>query len=281
MAPPFLVLPQLLPAHSVPVGSLVCSLLEPHVDILKEERGVEEESGFQATALDLSGFIQKSRSTRFSVALTQLLNVHTEPGSAGGTHLSSKAVKRYELASHRERFAELCTGEKTKTWLEESVKAGEKCYMVVGVMTVLDAKISQIHSERVATGVDLTAPVSTALTGGIDIFGIMDPGVGVEKSRRTDEGVSFEAPGEMIWAIAYRKIKFQSFKRKTANTAFLDHAIHWKPLMGQRAKDSGDVEELEVDLEDIDMSEEEELVDFVRDEDDDTFVLPRSSGSVD
>ena len=114
---------------------------------------------------------------------------------------------------------------------------------------------SQAYAKRVATGMDLTAPISTALTGGVDVFGIMDPGVGVEKSQVTEECVSFEAPGEMIWAIAYRKIKFRSF-RKNVDTAFLDKAIHWKPMMNQRAKDAADEEELEVALDDIDVKED-------------------------
>ncbi|KAF9630329.1 hypothetical protein BFW01_g891 [Lasiodiplodia theobromae] len=275
MAPPYLVLPQLLPLHAVPVGSLVCSLLEPHVDIFKQQLGPDVSPGFQTTALDLSGFVQKSRETRFYAALTQLLNVHTQPGSAGGTHLASKAVKRYEMTSHREAFAELCASEDARAWLEESVRAGEKCYLIVGVTTVLDARVSQAHAKRVATGVDLTAPVSTALTGGIDVFGVLDPGVGFEKSRATEECVSFEAPGEMIWAIAYRRIKFRSF-RKNVDTAFLDKAIHWKPMMNQRAKNAADEEELEVELDDIDLEDEDELVDFAADVDDDTFIVPQA-----
>ncbi|KAL0265012.1 hypothetical protein SLS55_000968 [Diplodia seriata] len=274
MAPPYLVLPQLLPVHAVPVGSLVCSLLEPHVDIFKGQRDIDVAAGFQTTAVDLSGYIQKSRDTRFYAALTQLLNIHLQPGSAGGTHLASKAVKRYELTSHREAFAELCATEKARAWLEESVKAGEKCYLVVGVTTVLDARVSQAHTNRVSTGVGLTAPVSTVMTGGIDAFGVMDPGVGVEKSRSTEEGVTFKAPGEMIWAIAYRKIRFRSF-RKNVDTAFLDKTIHWRPIMNQRARDSADEEELEVELHDIDMKEEDELEEFVVDADDSTFVVPQ------
>ncbi|KAB2568883.1 hypothetical protein DBV05_g12435 [Lasiodiplodia theobromae] len=277
MAPPYLVLPQLLPVHAVPVGSLVCSLLEPHVDIFKRQLGPDVDPGFQTTALDLSGFVQKSRETRFHAALTQLLNVHTQPGSAGGTHLASKAVKRYEMTSHREAFAELCASEDARAWLEESVRAGEKCYLIVGVTTVLDARVSQAHSRRIATGVDLTAPVSTALTGGIDVFGILDPGVGVEKTRVTEECVSFDVPGEMIWAIAYRKIKFRSF-RKNVDTAFLDKAIHWKPMMNQRAKHATDEEELEVELDDIDLEDEDELMDFAADADDETFIVPQPGG---
>lgn len=275
MAPPYLVLPQLLPVHAVPVGSLVCSLLEPHVDIFKRQHEAGIAAGFQTTALDLSSSIHKSRNTRFYAALTQLLNIHTQPGSAGGTQLATKAVKRYEMTSHREAFADLCSSEDARAWLEESVRAGEKCYLVVGATTVLDARVSHAHATSIATGADLKAPVSTALTGGIDVFGILDPGVGFEKSRVTEECVSFEAPGEMIWAIAYRKIKFRSF-RKNVDTAFLDKAIHWRPMMNQRAKDAADEEELEVELDDIDVKEEDELAEFAVDADDNTFIIPEA-----
>ncbi|KAH7025351.1 hypothetical protein B0J12DRAFT_384129 [Macrophomina phaseolina] len=280
MSAPYLVLPRLLPVDAVPVGSLVCSLLDPHIDVLKPPVEIEDGESLLSTATSLSGFIQESRSRRFSAALTQLLNVHTQPGSGGGTYLSSSAVKRYELSSQRKRFAELCANEEAREWLEEGVKAGEKSYLVVGVMTVLDANVVQTHTKRAGTGFDVTAPVSTALTGGIPLPGILDPGVGAEWSKEKDEGVSFTAPGEMIWGLAYRRIKFRSFKRKTADTAFLDQTIHWKPLVGQRAKDAADEEELEVELEDIGLGEEQELEEFAQDDENESFIIPKSAQSV-
>lgn len=278
MSPPYLVLPRLLPVDAVPVGSLVCSLLDPHIDVFKPPVEIEDDESFLSTATSLSGFVQESRSRKFSAALTQLLNVHVQPGSGGGTYLSSSAVRRYELDSHRKKFAEICADEEAREWLEEGVKAGEKCYMVVGVMTVLDAKVLQIHNRGTGAGFDVTAPVSTALTGGVDLFGILDPGVGAEWTKQKDEGVSFTAPGEMIWGLAYRRVKFRSFKRKTVDTAFLDQTIHWKPLVGQRAKDASDEEELELELEDIGL-DEEELADFVKDDENQGFIISKSACS--
>ena len=267
-------LPIPIPAERVPVPSLVSSLVEPHVDLYRPSVSIPASEALETTAQALSGYVEKSKSRRFSAALTQLLELHFEPVKTGKTQLSAKAVKSYELTAQRECFSQICEDPGAQKWLEDSIKAGESSYMVVGVMSVLDAEIVQNQLQRRSTGVDLTIPVSTVLSGGTDALGILNPGPGVGWSKEELGGLRYVAPGEMIWAIAYRKIKFDFLKRKSIGSARLDNTIHWKPLAGQRAGDVEDEEEVQVELEDIVASEEEELTNFIHDGGDTTFLLP-------
>lgn len=91
-------------------------------------------------------------------------------------------------------------------------------------------------------------PLSSVLSGGLDALGILNPGIGAEMTRKDGQTVSYSAPGEMVWAIAYRKIRYDAFKRRSVSSAHLDKTIHWKPLSAQRSQSDEDEEVFEVEL---------------------------------
>jgi len=174
------------------------------------------------TVYSLTGSLHPSTSTELSAAVTKLLETHFRTGTNNYTALASHRVRRIEVGAQRDALALVFSHDTARQWLEKGIKARDKSYMVVGCMTVLDAKVTQAQNQDRSVGGNVTIPVGTVLGGGADFTGITDPSVGATWKANQGEKTLYTAPGEMIWAIAYRRIKFDLLMKKSVETAYLD-----------------------------------------------------------
>lgn len=137
----FNLLPELLPVQDVRVGSLITSIRDPHVDAYLPQSDIE--TPVSATFLSVSGLVAAAKTHKFNLALTQLLNVHLKPGDSNHARLETKAVRKYEIKAQRETFKQICKEQEAKEWFEDGYAEGGDSFFVVGLMTVLDAEVSE------------------------------------------------------------------------------------------------------------------------------------------
>lgn len=279
MFTPYVLLPMLVAAADLPVGSLVCSLLEPSMDAYVPDEEIRSRNSTEAAATSFEAWQHTYKAKKVSGALSQLFHLKVSPGKGNAGSVNSKIIKQYSIREPRQLFAEICRRTDAKKWIEDGIRAGEKSYMIVKLMTVQDAEITRHELRKQDTETEVTVPVSQVLSSGANFLGIVDPGMGVGWTSIKGKDIAFTAPGEVIWAIGYKRIKFDSFLRKNADCALLDSKIYWKPLAGQRGASADDEEELEVDLEDLDAEVEEELDESLTEQisgENDRFLIPSS-----
>lgn len=251
----FTLLPSLLPFGVVKVPSLICSLENPHVDNFSSVDPVTSDGKVFRTSIQaLKGLLSDTSSLQFGAALTKLLNIDLTPhDDASRISVESKAVGRYEVLQQKTMFAELCKLPQAREWIEEGIKDGQASYMLVGAMTVFDAKVIQEGSSEHQYGGSVTIPITEIAEHGIDVLdGMLDPTFSAKWTGGDTEKLSYSASGEMVWAISFRRIKFKMFRKKRVDTAYLEKTIHWTPLVKQRssfAKEEAEALSLEVSLE--------------------------------
>lgn len=263
----FALLPELLPIDHVRIGSLIASPQEPHIDAYIPTSPID--TPLTATYQSLTGLVGTSQRTDLSLKLSQLLNIHHTPSSSATSNLSTRAARRIEIQAQRDAFKAICKEAAAKEWFEDGFAESAPSYFIVGLMTVLDASLSHQSSLSSTSGATLTVPLSTFLSSGADVLvGGLNPSIGAEAKGKEEQKVSYAAQGEMVWAIAYRKVKYEIFRKKSVETARLDTRICWKPLSAQRARSDEDEEVFEVELE-----EEQGVGDGDGDEDGDGGVV--------
>lgn len=253
----FVLLPDLIPAYAISLGSLIPSPAKPQTDAYRPSSTSALET-LTTDIRDFSALGSLSQNTNVSASLTKFLSVNAARGSASSTNLSSAHVRRYELTGQRDAFGRICADDGARRWLEQGLLAGEKSYLVVGYMTAVNPSITRAEASTMAYGGIVNVPVSEVVSGGADILGVLDPGVEVGTSKVGLRESSYGAEGEMAWAVGCRRLRFQMFKKREMSTAYLDKETEWKPLNGQRAgKGSEDTEEmLGVDLGEMDKGED-------------------------
>lgn len=121
--------------------------------------------------------------------------------------------------------------------MEKMIGRGNKIYLVIGYHTLVDTKHLQRVLDLSNGGARADVPVGTLLTGvplGPIWDDLLDVGVDVEARGNSDERNSYFSPGEVVYAVHYRRVEFKSFKRKEVPTAFLEKNNRWKVLSTDR-----------------------------------------------
>ncbi|KJK66041.1 hypothetical protein P875_00021818 [Aspergillus parasiticus SU-1] len=144
-------------------------------------------------------------------------------------------MKTYYLDNSEQWFRDAAQQEEVRKWMERVIDEGESIYLVVGYHTVLYARIGMQRSKGKEIGGQLTAPISA---------GLLASGVAVPL------GGLFEAPGEQIVAVQYRKVKFGFLSSRNVDTAVLNKVARRKPYDGPRYLYSEADDMVEVELED-------------------------------
>jgi hypothetical protein len=140
---------------------------------LKQPLAVDET--LQTMGQDFETLVSSARTNSFRLMLTRLLNNDNNWTDSKDVRLASVQVNRYQLRQPKAFFRKLVEDEQARAWLNESIESGRKSYMIVELQTAFDPSLSRNHSKEHSADVDVTVPVSTILTGGVDVFGLGTP----------------------------------------------------------------------------------------------------------
>lgn len=156
-------------------------------------------------------------------------------------------------------------------------------YLVVGFRTVHSGSLVKGSSWRKGQTMDGGVPMRL-LTGGISAsamgMGAMVPSVRATVDARRDRERMFTAPGEHVFAILYRKIKFKRLSSRLIKNMYLEPTNRWKTCWDWRGLDDEEdddeddvMEAYLTDESDLEISDEE---DSSGDETDSPRVKPSS-----
>lgn len=241
-----------LPLSAVGLGRFVISFDEPHHDFhdplcpagpdVTEKIQIRFDSSHhsikhQKGASQLTGFLSSSFSKRLKSSI----------------RITADEAKTYYLNNAGQWFRDAVKSEETRKWIERTIDEGENIYVVVAYHTLLNARIVEQLQGQSAAGGTLAIPVSTALTASgvvVPFTNAVDPGFGGSLGALQNEQRQFIAPGEQIYAIQYRKVRWRWFSSDKVDNMSLAKKAWWESYDRSRYLET-DIEDLiEVELED-------------------------------
>ncbi|KAK6356068.1 hypothetical protein TWF718_000442 [Orbilia javanica] len=226
-SPAFILTNRFYPKNSISLGSIVPDRRYPNQDALTAEICLEEGSDFSLSIdKNFSDFVDtraKSDSV-FKQAIIKLFLLPLVKGVEGDIQVFSEESCVYLLQQPRELFKRLCDLPNVKSWLEDACVGKRPVYFIVGYRTVLNARF---------VAKEIKPPRSRRLP----------PGVG--------QTTRYNTTGERIYAICYRKVKFENLKKGRGE--ILDSTNEWR--MFSHHRDAG-TEEDQIVV--VDISSEDE-----------------------
>lgn len=214
MASNLLLLNEFLPPSALGLGWLADSLKTPTMDAYENKSPLSADAIMRLSGQNFEALANASSSNSFRLSLTRLLSTSNEWKHAQDEKMSSLQVSRYQLRQPKALFRDLVRDEEARRWLNDSIESGRKSYLVVELQTAMDPAMERGKSKGVSTDVDLTVPVSTIATGGVDVLGLgeqLDSSVGGGYARSEDQKKKFSMEGEQIFAIGFKRIVWKSF----------------------------------------------------------------------
>lgn len=172
MAANLLLLSEFLPPSALGLGWLADSIQNPTMDAYQLRKPLATDAVMRITGQNFEALASAASTDSFRLSLTRLLKDSNTFKSANNATLSSLQVERYQLRQPKALFRDLVSDEEARAWLNDSIESGRKIYLVVELQTAKDPSLKKGHSKDNETDVDLTVPVSTIATGGMDILGL-------------------------------------------------------------------------------------------------------------
>lgn len=260
-----ILLPTLLSPSSVRLGRLVLNTRSPHEDFI-DPLDDDDRPSPKDTIVNIRKNFEETRkyskSSKLRSYFTEFLSISYQSQSSGVSTISAPQVTVHELKNHPTWFQDACSLPGIRTWLEARIDDGKTVYLIVGFQSLRDARLLQSTSSRTSQGATAKIPVA-------DLTGVRTPVAVTPKAQGDHEtgheqNSAYDAPGEQIFAVQYRKIKFQWLSSRTIDNIVLDET-RWKAFWDSRGTDDDEEEEdvLEVslaDMSDYDISDDEYIV---------------------
>ncbi|KAF2818083.1 hypothetical protein CC86DRAFT_376022 [Ophiobolus disseminans] len=216
--------------NDVKLGTLVPSVAKPNQDTMGPVRELKEGSDYRWRDQSNPKFeMTEERSGFLAAHLTRFFSASAASSDATSNSLESKECKIYELSQPKKLFSDLVAGEPTKKWLYRTQQEGEDIHFVVGYRTYLDATEASEETKDSSMETKATAPVSEMVadpTSASSQGGVLDTDVSASRTHHSNIKASASLPGERIFAISFRKVRFDWFSSKE-NPARLDKDNTW------------------------------------------------------
>lgn len=301
MSPSSLLLSHPIPRDSIELGRLVLDVKYPNHDFCQPRVPLDYGHETPKTATS-AGFlfgagpsaVSTQRFENFHEAIegasdrrlhASLLNVlsfsPSNPKNTSAT-VTGPLCTIHELRDSTAYFAAACCEPRVRSWLEaQSRRPLQSVYLVCGLKTVTDANVELamsrgseadftvgVSGSQIATAAGMPVPLPSAL--GLDV----EAGLHLRKDFR--EKSSYNATGEQVFAVQYRKVSFAWFSRSKVDRSYLERGNHWQSTMNSRAVFEGEEDSVDAELGDpitpSDLDYGYEGFDF----DGETILIPRA-----
>lgn len=226
----FLLQNSLLPLNSVQLGRLVLNAKNPQQDFLDPLSGQLQSESIIRPQENFEDILTLSRSSRLRSRITALLAISYENRDVKSASLTATKATTYQLLNSGAWFENACAIPETRQWLKRAIDRSSPIYLVVGYHTLTNARATERVTSRGTT--DGGARIS-----GSSVFGATTPATlsylltsKVDRNRRINysHSRSFDAPGEQIYAIQYRKVEFKWYSSRRIDNTSLEQDNRWK-----------------------------------------------------
>ncbi|KAH7010940.1 hypothetical protein B0J12DRAFT_706060 [Macrophomina phaseolina] len=239
-----LLLDQLLPADSVTLGRLVLSVRYPEQDFYEANDAPVTCGETAISTQRAERFTHAASTTKGGGAhafLTSLLSGARNAHDSTHVELSAALCVTRQLADSAAFFRRLVERGDAQAWLERAAGRRQPVFLVTGIKTVTDATVSAEQATRADARADLQLPGTLAAAaatagGGLPLLAgdALDLKAGASVSRSAEERTAFAAPGERVFAVQYRRIRFRWFHDLQLEQARLEEGVRWKVFLGMR-----------------------------------------------
>jgi hypothetical protein len=209
---------KLFPYNSVALGRLVNNTDEPWQDFIHIPLNLADND---IAMTDYPRLRETLESAKGTSVYNKLCRLFFRPDS--DEEFPSVAEKTYLLYNSGEHFKTLAGDQKAREWFETNIKYGCNVYMIVGIHTVLELSIrtSELESRLAELNANL----------------------GTESGR---VAIGSPAPGEVVFAVQYRKVRFNWFSSRKLERGFLNiECNRWKVAsVGMRTDEVDDEDDV-------------------------------------
>jgi hypothetical protein len=272
-----------LTLKSVSLGRLVVDTVHPGQDFWPESPFTFGDNEVDERPFDnLKNALKTTKHATVRAKLSRI--IHGDIGSHRSSYdeLVTPQSKVYSLLQPISHFRRLCQDTGTRDWIERTLK---HCpiFLVVGLVTVTQAKVGLDQHQSTHVSTDVSIPVTEIVTHGVGavlppgVGDVLNVGVGVTAGQQKAAAASFIAPGERVIGVQYRKVKFELFSSDKVGTSSLENNPNrWVMLLG--GDRGGDQDILEADLEetmtpdDLELEVDSEVIEGDREDEEIVFI---------
>jgi len=243
----------LFPREGVQLGRLVTNVKAPQSSYYPAGKiRLLKGDVYSVPSRDFHSLINKSNTTKLEAVAASIASIVFGKSDDLETKISNTACITYYIDNPEGRFAAMCKDQSARTWFENAYKRRKHVYMVTGIQTLTDASMALSAVSDTNGSASGTAPLSKAAGDptpvGVDLKLLAE----LRRSKHVETG--FVAEGEQIYAIQYRKVKFDMFSTRNMGEGYLEESdrrwkVMWK-TMGAALTEANDA--LEVTLADDD-----------------------------
>ncbi|KAB2569981.1 hypothetical protein DBV05_g11365 [Lasiodiplodia theobromae] len=250
MAGTNILLSHLLPGNAVELGRLVLSVHYPEQDFYQsppDSTALDPTNILTQHLHDFQQTLEQTASTGFKAYLSTLLSGGRSTSTGTKISLATASCTTRQLLNSSAHLDRLCATRPARFWLERALRRAQDVFLVTGIKTVVDAAVTDEASRGAELQGKVQAPLSMAAAGAgvpLPIDGMLDVGVEASRARTEANSASFTAPGEQIFAVQYRKLRFARFKRKEVDDARLEEGNRWKMYLGGRGEEEDEDEQI-------------------------------------
>ena len=216
MVKPTLILRHFLPYDAVSTGNLVLDVRHPEQEFFTPEAEYITDKDIVTQHLEnFTYVVDQTKGSGLHAYLTTFFSTSSSSQHTSNINISSASCITRRLKNPGTIFEQMCGSNRTRAWLERAMRRNKPVYMVSGIQSLVDTQVNE-SDERVLqnkASAKMPATLASAISPGAAIPGgeILDFGVGVSRNGRSNERIKFSAPGEQIFAVQYRKIRFSRF----------------------------------------------------------------------
>ncbi|KAH6999267.1 hypothetical protein EDB80DRAFT_724513 [Ilyonectria destructans] len=275
-----LFLGHLLPAAAIELGRLVLSVQNPEQDFLQaEDVTLTAQDVLTQSFGSLHHTFEQENGSGFGVSLTALISGARNIQKKSRIDVSSALCITRQLQNSGQFLEALCKSRAAQRWLEKAIRSRREVYLVVGIKTITNAQIvEEVANESRVEGrvqTPVTLAITTAAGIPIPVDGILDSSIEAKGLRALSERTSFFAPGEQIFAVQYRKIRFARFSSRKVKDATLAKANSWEMYLGGRGGGEAETEIISAEVSDyVQASDLKGTVYNTATDNGDTFIYP-------
>lgn len=249
--PANLLLPQgLLPTALMRLGRFIVALDDSHLSSFHDPKfQVDPDNDkISSTFLDYQGDQRADSGKKFAAGLPSLLSGSVAKKTGRSCAVTAESVTTYQLARPVDRFNEAVKDKTTRNWFEEQKDNGcDDFYFVIGFHVMRNAVIEMGKDKSSDASGQGQVPVAAALAAAgipLPVGGITDPKFEAESKKSQEGTVRFEAPGDRVSALQYRRVDFRWLSRKNLDKATLSKDNVWESLLrvkGEAEEEGEDV----------------------------------------
>jgi len=193
------------------------------------------------TEVDLE--FEKSEESWFKAYFTKFLTASASRSKVTFENIKPEDLRVYELHNSANRFKELRQHADARQWISDQRAEGEKIFMIIGIITLENAKVDHKADAKneVAVELKLSPAVIAQAVSGTDIPGsdILDSGVKISHQKKEEVKDKFFAPDTRIAAVQYRKVEFIS---RDIEPSKLENKEYWSTHLPTKTTKGGEQE---------------------------------------